>query len=82
MCATVPKPSAFLVPQRKLEQLRAAVRGEEKRVSELEQSAKTTSNQADIAQVHPLLHWTLPLEWCFQVSLAVSAKPHLHCMEH
>lgn len=37
--------------QRKLEALRASVRGEEKRVSELEQKAHTTSNAADIAQV-------------------------------
>jgi hypothetical protein len=40
--------------QRKLEALRASVRGEEKRVSELEQKAHTTSNAADIAQV---THW-------------------------
>lgn len=43
--------ASFFHAQRKLEALRASVRGEEKRVSELEQKAHTTSNAADIAQV-------------------------------
>ncbi len=38
--------------QRKLEELRKAVRGNEARASELEQEAKKTSNVADIAQVN------------------------------
>lgn len=37
--------------QRKLEALRAAVRGQEKRASELQQEAHTTSDAADVAQV-------------------------------
>lgn len=64
----VTDPFSVFPLQRKLEALRAAVRGEEKRVSELEQQAHTTSDAADVAQVRrqllrPVLCMPIPTSW-------------------